>query len=571
MVKNKMSCQTCLTNADLCQRIAAFADCQDLLVLELVSRQWQSIVQIHFREVRNSREFKYIGFKDHDLYNTNKKMCCRISNQRRRGSSRVCVVGGSFGSLFTNCCMIEDRTDKLQGKRFPSLDIPIKLGSTASTYDSSGNILLVGGWDDMEEVILDTVYHLDVHGRNGWTKQNPINQPRCFGAAERTIQGDVLFFAGGSSPYRGADCYTDCYIRKRHTAHWSENILPPMQHTRCGHSAVTLFNDSILVAGGYAGGMDYLSSVELLDASLDRWINLPPMSVPRSGMAAVLGPGGEVYIAGGSPDGSTGHKSLERFDLREGKWQTLASMHHGRGYTAGCISTWDAFLVSGGTDDLKFQGGMESYDFRSGVWRLLDASDDDPDSVGSPPLLLSDSEESNDEDDHQSDTWSEVEDGGGGFEGSNDGADSAVPNEDEQEGDDEFEEVTMSDEADSSSSNSSSDEGGEGVSYSYLAAIAHTLLHEDADIVHPSRSSSSDSGSNSHVDSDNDSDGLGHNHNGGSVANALITTSNTGVTSEGPPSLASMQETPPPPLAGVENDLLDIHLLRGCHQMMFLL
>jgi hypothetical protein len=131
---------------------------------------------------------------------------------------------------------------------------------------------------------------------------------------------------------------------------------------------VTTFNDTILVTGGYAGGTNYLNSVELLSASLDRWTTLPPMSVARSGMAAVLGPDGAVYVAGGSPDGTIGHKGLERYDLREGKWTPLREMQCGRGYTAGCVGACDQFYVSGGLHNHKFQSGIEAYDFRTGLW-----------------------------------------------------------------------------------------------------------------------------------------------------------------------------------------------------------
>lgn len=528
-----------MTNSDLCQRIVAFADSRDLLVLEVLSRQWQIVVRNQFRVMRNGQEFKYISFKEHDLYDSDKRMCCRISNQRTRGSSRVCVVGGSFGSLYTNNCMIEDRTDKLQGRLHPRLDIPIKLGSTASTYDSSGNILMIGGWDDLDEVILDTVYHLDVHSPSRWIKQDPINHPRCFGAAERTIQGDVLFFAGGSSPYRGADCYTDCYIRKRHTTKWTENIVPSLQHARCGHSAVTLFNGSILVTGGYAGGFDYLSSVELLDASLDRWTSLPAMSVPRSGMAAVLGPGGEVYVAGGSPDGTLGHKSVERYDPREGKWQALESMHLGRGYTAGCVSTWESFFVSGGTHNMKFQGGMECYDFRSGHWRLLkEAGSAETTDVGAADQLdwqlmldnlqdfASDNDESSGEEDNNSDTEDSVSDGDAGSVNSGDGeGDVAIHEESEdaseEESGEEFEEISMS--GDQNDSVSSSDHHGSGSAQYWHQEDEVPLLDSD------SSSDSSSTSSQSHVSG-----------GAGAVPNDV-------------------------------NDLKDVHLLRGCHQMLFIL
>ena len=203
---------------------------------------------------------------------------------------------------------------------------------------------------------------------NKWSQVETLPRPLCFPAAERNVQGDIFLFGGTNSPFRGGTSYADCLIRKAAVEEWEDAVVPPMAVPRGGHCAITTLNDSIVVAGGYAGGTDYLSSVEILDRQLDRWARLPEMSVPRSGFAGVLGPDGAIYVAGGSSNGSNGHKSLERYDLREGKWSRLADMHCGRGYATGCVSTWESFLVCGGIDESKFQEGIEVYDFRAGIW-----------------------------------------------------------------------------------------------------------------------------------------------------------------------------------------------------------
>ena len=207
-------------------------------------------------------------------------------------------------------------------------------------------------------------------------------QPRCFAAAERNIYGDIIVIAGGDSPYRGGQAFNNCSLWRQGQQHWEpEGTLPSIHTARCGHTALTTLDDRIVITGGYAGGTEYLNTVEILSTSMDRWISLPSMSVPRSGAVAVLGPGGEIYVAGGSPDGTIGHKSLERFDLREGKWTTLTSMHRGRGYTAGCLNVYNGFYISGGMNNLKFQPGVETYDFRTGRWEIQEISTPSTDNI----------------------------------------------------------------------------------------------------------------------------------------------------------------------------------------------
>ena len=207
-------------------------------------------------------------------------------------------------------------------------------------------------------------------------------QPRCFAAAERNIYGDIIVIAGGDSPYRGGQAFNNCSLWRQGQEHWEpEGTLPSIHTARCGHTALTTLDDRIVITGGYAGGTEYLNTVEILSSSMDRWISLPSMSVSRSGAVAVLGPGGEIYVAGGSPEGTIGHKSLERFDLREGKWTTLTSMHRGRGYTAGCLNVFNGFYISGGMNNLKFQPGVETYDFRTGRWEIQEISTDSRDKI----------------------------------------------------------------------------------------------------------------------------------------------------------------------------------------------
>ena len=433
----------CLANFDLCQRIASFVDFEDLCSLELVNRSWRTVSVYQFAIARELTQYKYLAFRQRSDYDSDKKICFKIDRNRAAALSNataenksaptqeiilsvpmeenptgdnvattvgtdtstdnstgidkltggLLVIGGSFGGLHNETCWVQDHRKRLAG-RLPlqqERDLPVRLGSMAATTDAAGHALVLGGWDDVHEQVLSCIYALDMRFiQQGWVQQPSLPSPRCFAAAERTVRGDIVLLGGGSSPYRGAQVFNDCLLRRVTTADedssnedynylrstaekmdiWWDLSIPAMNFQRCGHSAVTLFDDSVFVVGGYAGGSDYLSSAEQLDRNLERWVTLPSMSVPRSGMAAVLGPNGSVYVAGGSPDGSQGHRSVERYDPREGKWTPLAPMHYGRGYTSGCVGSSETFFVSGGCDG-HFQGGVECYDFRLDKWRVL--------------------------------------------------------------------------------------------------------------------------------------------------------------------------------------------------------
>lgn len=410
-----MASAECMNSFDLCQRISAYVDGSDLLALDCANKLWHQVILYQFQVLRDSEKFKYLAYKQNSSFHSNKRICHRIHRNRAapvernthtnsagttsatrssyQGPRGLFVFGGSFGSVHSDSFLFHDNNRGIKGRRVRSANIYPGLGSVAGAIDRDGRVLIAGGWDDIEEVALSCVYALDMKQinsrQNCWQPLNPINSPRCYGALASTINGDLLFAGGGNSPYRGARVYGSCLLKTSNAANssansnsdnssWIEHFVPSMISVRCGHSAVTLYDDNILVTGGYAGRQDYLETVELFERNLERWVALPSMHHRRSGMATVLGPYGSVYVTGGSPDGILGHKSLERFDPREGKWFIMPPMNYERGYTAGCVGSHECFYVSGGIANHRFQGSIECFDFKANRWSVL-AADTTPD------------------------------------------------------------------------------------------------------------------------------------------------------------------------------------------------
>jgi hypothetical protein len=259
------------------------------------------------------------------------------------------------------------------------------IGGMACTLDKRGFLIQCGGWDDKEAEIRSSSYRGRIcsHGAMAWETIPDFEFPFCYAAATTTDCGDIYITGGADSPYQGASVKDGGFLVSSDDDMFTRPVpLPRMQERRCGHSSVTLFDDKVVVVGGYSGDISYLNSAEMLDCPSGRWIDLPHMLHERSGLACVVGDCGSIYAAGGSPNGTIGHQSFERLDLREGKWQSLPDMHHRRGYTAGCIGNCGRLYVCGGLHKFTFEPTIEYFDPRKGVWI-------EPEHLMSPDIYLS--------------------------------------------------------------------------------------------------------------------------------------------------------------------------------------
>ena len=324
--------------------------------------------------------------------------------------SGIFIFGGIFNSNSSGFVRLEDDSRSIQHKPWKQNGEVVQLndlemGAFATAISRSGKLLMIGGWVETDEAEVEdhatncmvqvslmeaspplSMTEMDeIDGDDATTFGKELANPTCFAAATTTIDGHVVLTGGGESPYRGSLVYDSCSVQyykddeSYQTEQWSP--LPPMQTKRCGHSCVALYDDSVAVFGGYAGGTKYLNSAERFEWGAGRWVSLPGMNHPRSGGGAGLGPDGCLYMAGGSPDGCRGHKTFERLDVRTKGWDLLAPMAHGRGYTAGTWGRDGLFYVCGGTDkrlanplneSTVTQPTMECYDYRMGRWRRVD-------------------------------------------------------------------------------------------------------------------------------------------------------------------------------------------------------
>jgi len=133
-------------------------------------------------------------------------------------------------------------------------------------------------------------------------------------------------------------------------------VLKPfgtMGEARASHTATTLQDGRILIAGGFHrthGGEDesYTATAEIYDPRTGRFSMTGDMTYQRGGHTATLLPGGLVLIAGGwNLMGAL--SSAELYDPTSGTFTTIGSMSMRRGGCAASIMNDGRVLITGGT------------------------------------------------------------------------------------------------------------------------------------------------------------------------------------------------------------------------------
>jgi len=194
-----------------------------------------------------------------------------------------------------------------------------------------------------------------------------MTEPRNLAAAALLPDGRVLVM-GGSGTGTDLNAIATAEIYDPAIGRWSRTTS--LSVARGGHTATTLSNGTVLVAGGGSGTYSaptLHASAERFDPRTDTWTTTGNVSVARGFHRAVALPNGRLLLTGGSDFVSTVFPASDIYDAATGAWTVAAALGQGRiSHAAIALRTGDV-LVSGGGGSTPL-GSAERFDVAAGRW-----------------------------------------------------------------------------------------------------------------------------------------------------------------------------------------------------------
>jgi len=147
-------------------------------------------------------------------------------------------------------------------------------------------------------------------------------------------------------------------------AQWTE--MAPMSSTRAGHTAATLDDGSILVAGGWNYTTNVLTA-EIYDVGSNAWRNVPNMSSQHyNGQSVTLDDGNVLVISGFN--GTFNTEECDLFDAATETWSSGGILSQGRSFFTATKLPNGSVLVVGGFDGTDNLASCEIYDPSTNTW-----------------------------------------------------------------------------------------------------------------------------------------------------------------------------------------------------------
>jgi hypothetical protein len=145
--------------------------------------------------------------------------------------------------------------------------------------------------------------------------------------------------------------------------------IQSMRAARSAHTATTLPNGNVLIAGGFTNEASAAFSAELFDPGTQRFIALPRLKALRHSHTATVLPSGKVLIVGGYGSGSAVITTAELFDPVTKTFALTGSLRGARaGHVAVPLQSGKVLIAGGVGPNWTFLSSAELYDPATGTF-----------------------------------------------------------------------------------------------------------------------------------------------------------------------------------------------------------
>ena len=237
-----------------------------------------------------------------------------------------------------------------------------RCGATSFVYNN--HVTIAGGYcsgcvNDMIRMNINPNPDLSTH----WS-ECPVKLPAKLALHSSVLYNDHLIVTGGFDGT--ADCIHEVQLVPPYTA----KLLTIMPEPRMYH-CMEIFDDNLLIVGGRKTGrcQDSLGSVLLYDIKKNEFKQLAPLPYEVSKMATVRW-GDNIVIVGGSDKHDKALDTVIMYNVKTEQSNLLPSMRCGR-YGCTAVVIGNNIVVLGGEDEQGELKSVETFNFESYTWQEL--------------------------------------------------------------------------------------------------------------------------------------------------------------------------------------------------------
>lgn len=284
------------------------------------------------------------------------------------GDGRVLIAGGDDGGTAVDAIIASvELYDPSTGGWSSAGSMARQRTRHVALALQDGRILVGGGGgiihvEEIDEpLILTEVFDPST---DTWSPAGRMAKARDRFAAALLADGRVLAAAGNDGRAIPESILVSAEVYDPASGTWSPT--GDMAHARQGHTATTLTDGRVLLAGG-EDNSGVLASAEVYDPSTGTWSPTGDMAEARERHTAIALEDGRVLVAGGR--GESGPlASAEVYDPATGTWTSTGEMAEARLRHTVTLLQGGSVLAAGGLGQTAFLSSAETYDPSSGTW-----------------------------------------------------------------------------------------------------------------------------------------------------------------------------------------------------------